>query len=141
MNAYAWLKTFNVASVISGFAQLLNLPRIDLNLASVQDTATRERLRLMSRKLHRFMTGLGLLAVALGLVLWGGDGVGRNAGGMQAKLIFVLGLVLYHAYCANPIQRFAGDGNTRSPVWCRWFNEIPVLMPVAIIALAIGQPL
>jgi protoporphyrinogen IX oxidase len=141
MNACAWLKTFKVASVISGFTQPLNLPRIDVNLASVQDTATRERLRLMSRKLHRFTTGLGLLAVGLGLLLWGGDGVGRNAGGMQAELIFVLGLVLYHAYCANPNQRFAGDGNTHSHVWCRWFHEIPALMPVAIFALAIGQPL
>jgi protoporphyrinogen IX oxidase len=140
MNAYTWLKTFHVVFVISWFAGLFYLPRIFVNLADVRDTATRERLLLMSRKLLRFMTGLGFLAVALGTVLWGGYGVGRNAGWMHAKLALVLGLVLYHAYCAILYRRFASGGNTRSHLWFRWFNEVPVLMLVAIVALAIGKP-
>jgi putative membrane protein len=140
MNAYAWLKTLHIVFVVSWFAGLFYLPRIYVNLADVQDTATRERLLLMARKLLRFMTGLAFLAVALGMVLWGGYGVGRNAGWMHAKLVLVLGLIVYHAYCAVLYGRFADGGNTRSHVWFRWFNEIPVLALLAIVALAVGKP-
>ncbi len=59
---------------------------------------------------------------------------------MHDKLIWVLGLVDYHAYCDIQYQCFAGGGNTRSHGWFRWFNEIPVLMPVAIVAIAVGRP-
>jgi protoporphyrinogen IX oxidase len=96
-----------------------------------------EPLRLV---MLRFMTGLGFLTVGLALVLWGGYGVGRSAGWMHAKLDLVLGLVVYHAYCAILYLRFAGGGNTRSHVWFRWFNEIPVLLLIAIVALAVGKP-
>jgi putative membrane protein len=64
----------------------------------------------------------------------------ENDGWSPAKLGLVLGLFVYHAYCAIQYQRFAGGGNTRSPVWFRWFNEFPVLMRVAIVALAAGKP-
>jgi len=73
-------------------------------------------------------------------VLWGGDGVGRNAGRMHDKLIWALGLVDYRAYCDNKYECFAGGGNTRSHGWFCWFNEIPVPMPVAIVAIAVGRP-
>ena len=100
----------------------------------------RERLLLMSRKLLRFMSGLGVFAVGFGTVLWGGYGVGRNAGWMHDVLILVLGPVAYHAYCAVLYQRVVSGGNARSHVAFRRFNEVPVLMLVAITARAVGKP-
>jgi putative membrane protein len=140
VTAYTWLKILHLVFVISWFAGLFYLPRIYVNLADVSDTATRERLLLMSRKLLKFMTGLGMLAVVLGMALWAGYGVGKNAGWMHVKLLLVLSLVIYHAYCAILYQRFASGTNTRSHVWFRWFNEVPVLMLFAIVALAVGKP-
>ena len=43
------------------------LPRIFVNLAMVENPATRDHLLLMARKLLRFMTVLGAIAVALGI--------------------------------------------------------------------------
>jgi putative membrane protein len=140
MTTYTWLKILHVVFVISWFAGLFYLPRIYVNLADVQDSATRERLLLMARKLLRFMTILAVVAVVLGMVLWGGYGVGKNAGWMHAKLALVLGLIVYHAWCGVLYQRFASGANAHSHVWFRWFNEIPVLMLFAIVALAIGKP-
>lgn len=140
MTTYTWLKVLHLVFVISWFAGLFYLPRIYVNLADVRDAATRERLLLMARKLLRFMTGLAVIAIILGMALWGGYGVGKNAGWMHVKLLLVLGLVVYHAWCAILYQRFAHGGNTHSHVWFRWFNEIPVLMLFAIVALAIGKP-
>ena len=140
MTPYTWLKTLHLVFVISWFAGLFYLPRIYVNLADVKDAATRERLLLMARKLLRFMTGLGVLAVAFGIVLWSGFGVGKSSGWMHAKLALVLGLAVYHAYCAVLYQRFVNGSNIRSHVWFRWFNEVPVLVLFAIVALAVGKP-
>lgn len=140
MSGYAWLKTLHLVFVISWFAGLFYLPRIYVNLADTQDAATRERLLAMARRLLRFMTGLGVLGVGFGVALWGEYGVGQKSGWMSAKLVLVLGLIGYHAWCAMLYQRFASGMNTRSHVWFRWFNEVPVLLLFAIVALAVGKP-
>ncbi len=140
MTGYAWVKTLHLVFVISWFAGLFYLPRIFVNLADTADAATRDRLLVMARKLLRFMSGLGFLAVGFGLVLWAVYGVGNKSGWMSAKLVLVLGLVVYHVWCALLYKRFATATNTRSHVWFRWFNEVPVLMLFAIVALAVGKP-
>jgi putative membrane protein len=140
MTAYAWLKTLHVVFVVGWFAGLFYLPRIYVNLADSRDDGSHPRLLAMARKLLKFMTGLGFLAVALGMVLLGGYGVGANAGWMYAKLVLVLGVVVYHAYCAVLYRRVASGSDNRSASWYRWYNEIPVLMLFAIVALVIGKP-
>ena len=66
------VKTLHIWMVVSWFAGLFYLPRIYVNLAMVpaDSVAERERLLLMSGKLYKFMTPLGVLAVATGLWLW-----------------------------------------------------------------------
>lgn len=140
MSAYHWIKTLHLVFVISWFAGLFYLPRIFVNLAAVDDAATRERLLLMARKLLKFMTVIAVLALAFGMWLWGAYGVGKQAGWMHAKIVLVLILASYHAYCAHLYLRFTDGRNSRSHVWFRWFNEIPVLLLVAIVALAVGKP-
>ena len=91
-----WLKAFHIFFVIAWFAGLFYLPRIFVNLAMVppESVAERERLLLMARKLYRFMTPLGVLAVVLGLWLW--FGFGFSGGWLHAKTALVLLLVGYH---------------------------------------------
>jgi putative membrane protein len=140
MSAYHWVKTLHLVFVISWFAGLFYLPRIFVNLAAVDDAATRERLLLMARKLLKFMTLIAALALAFGMWLWGAYGVGKQTGWMHTKMLLVLTLAAYHAYCAVLYLRFADGRNARSHNWFRWFNEIPVLLLVAIVALAVGKP-
>lgn len=138
-NAYLWIKALHVVFVVSWFAGLFYLPRIFVNLAMVDDAPTRERLLLMARKLLRFMTGLGLIAVVLGMWLLG-KGTIMKAGWMQAKLLLVLLLIGYHAWCAVLYRRFESGGSRLSHVWFRWFNEVPVLLLTAIVVLVIVKP-
>jgi len=139
MSTYAWLKSLHLVFVIGWFAGLFYLPRIYVNLADPDD-GFHARLRVMARKLLGFMTLLGLLAVILGMVLWGGYGVGANAGWMHAKLVLVLGVIAYHAYCAMLYRRIASGRDRHSARWFRVFNEIPVLLLLAIVALVVGKP-
>lgn len=138
-SGYLWIKAAHIIFVVSWFAGLFYLPRIFVNLASVTDAATRERLLMMARKLLRFMSGLAVLALALGMWLLS-YGVGIGAGWMNAKLALVLLLLGYHVWCALLYGRFARGDNVHSHAWFRWFNEIPVLLLSAIVILVVVKP-
>ena len=134
------LKSFHIVFVVSWFAGLFYLPRIFVNLAMVPEgsVAERDRLLLMARKLYRFMTPLAVLAVALGLWLW--FGYGFRGGWLHAKTALVVVLIVYHLYCGALLRRFEANEIARGHVWFRFFNELPVLVLVAIVLLAVLKP-
>jgi protoporphyrinogen IX oxidase len=135
-----WVKSFHIFFVVSWFAGLFYLPRIFVNLAMVpaDSAAERERLLVMARKLYRFVTPIGLLAVAFGLWLW--FGYGFAGGWLHAKTTLVVVLLGYHFYCGHVLKQFAAGRNVRSDRWYRVFNELPVFLLLAIIFLAVLKP-
>jgi putative membrane protein len=135
-----WMKTFHIVFVVSWFAGLFYLPRIFVNLAMVpaDSAAERARLLLMSRKLYRFVTPIGALAIVLGLWLW--FGYGFKGGWLHAKTTLVAGLVIYHFWCGHMLKQFEQGSLNRNHVWFRFFNEIPVLALIAICILAVVKP-
>ena len=136
--AYLYIKAFHLFFVVSWFAGLFYLPRLFVNLAMATPGAEYDRLLLMSHKLLRFMTPLGVLAMVLGLVLWLGYGV--SGGWLHAKLTLVAGLIAYHGYCFKLLRDFVARQNARSHVWFRFFNELPVLVLLAVLILVIVKP-
>lgn len=140
-----WIKALHIVFIASWFAGLFYLPRIFVNLAMVPpgSLAERQRLLLMARKLYRFMTPLGAIALALGLWLWLGYGIGLTGPGngwMHAKLLIVVLLIAYHAWCRRLLARFEQGQERHGHVWFRWFNEAPVLMLVATVILVVVKP-
>jgi putative membrane protein len=139
-----WVKALHIVFVASWFAGLFYLPRIFVNLAMVEpgSLAERERLLLMARKLLRFTTLLAVPALALGLVLWLGYGIGRGPGNgwMHAKLAAVVLAIGYHHACGRLLRRFADGSNRHGHRWYRWFNEVPVLLLLAIVVLVVVKP-
>ena len=135
-----WVKSFHIFFVVSWFAGLFYLPRIFVNLAMVPagSDAERERLLLMARKLYKFVTPIGLLAVAFGLWLW--FGFGFTGGWLHVKTALVGVLLGYHFFCGRVLADFAAGRNTRSHVWYRVFNEMPVLLLLTIVILAVVKP-
>ncbi|OHC67175.1 MAG: hypothetical protein A2045_10645 [Rhodocyclales bacterium GWA2_65_20] len=135
-----WVKSFHIFFVVSWFAGLFYLPRLFVNLAMVaaDSPAERERLLLMARKLYKFVTPIGLLAVVFGLWLW--FGFGFAGGWLHAKTALVAVLLGYHFFCGRVLADFAAGRNTRSHVWYRVFNEMPVLLLLAIVILAVVKP-
>lgn len=139
-----WVKAFHIVFVASWFAGLFYLPRIFVNLAMVPvgSDAERARLLLMAAKLLRFTTLLAVPALALGLVLWlhYGIGLGPGNGWMHAKLLVVVLVLGYHHACALQLRRLRDGRSSRSHVWYRWFNEVPVLLLVAAVVLVVVKP-
>ena len=133
-----WIKTFHIVFVTAWFAGLFYLPRILVNLALEQDRAARARLLTMARKLYRFMTLLAVPALAFGLWLWLGYGI--SGGWLHAKLALVVLLIGYHHGCGRLLRRFEDNRNTHTHVWYRWFNEVPVIILLAVVILVVLKP-
>ena len=133
-----WIKALHIIFVTSWFAGLFYLPRLFVNHAMETNVEALSRLMLMEQKLYKFMTPLAVLALAFGLWLW----LAYNITGawLQAKLVLVFGLVIYHFYCGKIMRDFKAGRNTRSHVWYRWFNEIPVLILFFVVILVVVKP-
>ena len=59
---------------------------------------------------------------------------------LTVKLILIGVLIAYHLYCGKLVADFKHDRNTRSHVWFRWFNELPVLVLIGVVLLAVLKP-
>jgi putative membrane protein len=138
-----WVKTLHIVFVASWFAGLFYLPRIFVNLAQEDNPAARTRLLLMAGKLLRFTTLLGIVALACGLILWLGYGIGLAGPGngwMHAKLALVVLVIVYHLWCGQLLAALRSGRDRHSHRWFRWFNEAPVLLLFGIVALVVVKP-
>ena len=137
-----WAKVFHIVFITGWFAGLFYLPRIYVNLAMVpaDSHAERERLLLMARKLLRFTRILAVPALGFGLAMWLVGGYGQGSGWLHAKLAMALAAIGYMEWCGVVLRRFAAGGNARGHVWYRWFNEVPLLVMVVAVAMAVFKP-
>jgi protoporphyrinogen IX oxidase len=133
-----WIKAFHIVFIASWFAGLFYLPRIFVNLAMETETVATARLLLMARKLYRFSSMLMIPALALGLWLW--LGYGFQGGWLHAKLALVILAIGYHHACGSLLKKFENGANVRSHRWYRWFNEVPVVLLLAIVILVVVKP-
>ncbi|MFJ3055702.1 CopD family protein [Herbaspirillum sp. NPDC087042] len=138
-----WIKALHIVFIASWFAGLFYLPRIYVNLAQESEVVARERLLGMARRLYRFTGMTALLALGLGAWLlaltwqfWHGPGNGW----LHAKLFLVVLVIGYHHACGSLLKKFENGQNRRSHVWYRWFNEVPVLLLLAIVILVVVKP-
>ena len=128
-----WVKSLHIVFVVSWFAGLFYLPRLFVYHAMATDSIGIERFKVMERKLYYgIMTPSALIAVASGLWLWLGYGIG--GGWLYVKLFLVAILVAHHLWLGKLMTDFRNDKNRRSDVFYRWINEIPAL-PVLVFAV------
>ena len=138
-----WIKSLHIISVVTWFAALFYLPRLFVYHAMADDQLSKDRFKIMERKLYRgIMTPSAIFTVAMGLwlVSYYPPAALKTMYWLQIKLALVVLLLGYHWYCGRLMKQFANDSNTRSHVWFRVFNEAPVLVLCAIIILAVVKP-
>ena len=134
------VKSLHIWMVVSWFAGLFYLPRIFVNLAMVpaDSAAEYDRLLLMAGKLFKFMTPLAVLTIVTGLWLW--FGYGFSGGWLHAKTALVAVLAIYHWHCGRLLKQFQYDGNSKSHVWFRFYNELPVIVLLLVLFLVVLKP-
>jgi putative membrane protein len=134
-----WIKSLHIVFMVAWFAGLFYLPRLFVYHAGAEDGPSRERFKVMERKLYRgIMTPCMALTLLFGFWLWLGFGFG--GAWLHAKVALVALLVAYHFWMGSIRGAFERDANTRTHVYYRWINEIPLLLLVAIVVLVVVKP-
>lgn len=135
-----WLKAFHVVAVITWFAGLFYLPRLYVYHADARDSISIERFKIMERRLFGLMTIGAAAAVGFGAAMLLAAPLYLAMPWLRIKLLLVLLVVAYHGYCYKLMRDFAKDANVRSARWFRGFNEVPSLLLIAIVLLAVIKP-
>jgi protoporphyrinogen IX oxidase len=135
-----WIKALHVIFVVTWFAGLFYLPRLYVYHAQASDLISTQGFQIMERRLFAIMT-IGAAAS----ILFGGLMLIESPGYLQMtwlkiKLLFVALVIVYHGYCYKLMRDFAAQRNTRSSKWFRVFNEVPSLLLIVIVILAVVKP-
>ena len=138
-----WAKAWHLIALVTWFAAIFYLPRLFVYHAMSDDQTSIERFKIMERKLYNgIMTPSMIITLIFGFWMlydyaWAVYG---KMGWLHTKLMLIAMLVAYHFYCGKLLKDFKHDRNTKSHVWYRWFNEVPVILLIAIILLAVRKP-
>jgi putative membrane protein len=135
-----WLKAFHVVFVVTWFAGLFYLPRLFIYHVSTDDSAGVARFAVMERRLFGIMTIGATLAAVFGLSMIAAAPGYLTFDWLRVKLLLVALLIGYHAWCYRLMLALAAGRNTRSERWLRLFNEVPALLLIAIVILAVVKP-
>lgn len=134
-----WMKSLHIIFMVTWFAGLFYLPRLYVYHAETKDKIGDERFKIMERKLfYGIMTPGGILTIFFGLLLI--INYDYQGAWLTYKLILVGLLVIYHYYCWKYLNLFKNNQNNHSHIFYRIFNEIPVIMLIAIVFLVIYKP-
>jgi putative membrane protein len=135
-----WLKAFHVIAVVTWFAGLFYLPRLYVYHADAEDSISIERFKIMERRLFALMTIGAIASVAFGAAMLVTVPAYLEAEWLRLKLVFVLLVIAYHFSCYKLMRDFAENRNSHSSRWYRGFNEVPSLLLIAIVILAVVKP-
>jgi len=135
-----WLKAFHIVFVVTWFAGLFYLPRLFIYHASATDAASLARFATMERRLFVIMSIGATLAVVFGIAMVVSAPDYLQAGWLRAKLVLVAALIGYHLWCYRLMGALTRVPTVRSTRWLRWFNEVPSVLLIAIVILAVVKP-
>ena len=137
--AYLLTKTAHLVFVMAWMGGVFYLPRILVNIAEAGDApAVRARLVLMGRRLYRFGHVMFGLAFVFGLALWLYFGI--SGGWLHAKLLLVALMFVYYIVAGRKLKGVDAGKPLPSSKALRWFNELPVLLLIAIVWLVLAKP-
>jgi len=138
---YNWLLALHIIAVMAWMAGMLYLPRLYVYHArATKGSELSETFKVMERRLLRGIINPAMIAAwILGLTLaWQGDH--WREGWFHAKLLWLVGMQIVHAALARWRRAFANDANIHSDRFYRVMNEVPTVILIVIVVLAVVKP-
>ena len=133
-----WYKSLHLIFMVTWFAGLFYLPRLFVYHSMAEDEISVDRFKIMERKLFwGIMTPGAILTILFGTLLIPSYGL---PDWLKIKLFLIFLLIIYHVWCGILMYKFKAGENTHGHVWYRVFNEVPVILLVFIILLAVFKP-
>ena len=124
-------------------AGLLYLPRIFVYHSENDNEIVTSVFKTMEKKLFYYIMYPAMtLSWLFGLLLISQIGFDKLSNlWLQLKFVLVLILTAYHFYLGFLLNKFNLNENKRSPKFYRYINEIPTLLLIFIVFLAIFKPI
>jgi len=140
---YEWLRAFHIISVIAWMAGMLYLPRLFVYHAGVKIGSDQSELfKIMERRLLKIIINPSMIATwILGLsMVYANPGMLEGQGWLHVKFLLVLIMSGIHGMLAKAVKVFARDENVKSSKYYRILNEVPAVLMIGIVILAVVQP-
>ena len=139
---YLWIRALHLISVISWMAGMLYLPRLFVyHCSAAKGSELSQTLKLMERRLIRFIMNPASIATwVFGLLMLYISPQLLGEGWMHAKLTCVLFMTFIYHLFIRWWKAFERDENTRPEKFYRIVNEVPTVLMIAIVILAIVNP-
>ncbi len=144
MEYYLWIKAFHVMSVISWMAMLFYLPRLFVYHAEHRDNqGFVEVVKIQERKLYYFigvpafwaslLSGAAMIALSPELF--------KTGMWLHIKLTAAFLLILYHFSLGYFLKKFASNSCAKSGRFFRIYNEVPTILMIIIVIMAVVKPI
>lgn len=139
---YIWFKAVHILAVISWMAAMLYLPRLFVYHASAKiGSELSETLKIMEYRLLRYICNPAMIvAWILGLLMLYANPDLLSNGWVHTKLLLVVILSGVHGVLSKHRRMFAQDKNTKTATYFRILNEIPTVLMIGIVLLAVAKP-
>jgi putative membrane protein len=138
---YPWLKALHVIAVIAWMAGIFYLPRLFVYHADAAPGSDKaETFKVMERRLLRAIMNPAMVATWILGILVAFAGSWWSSPWLHAKLVFVLVLSGFHGWLARCRGDFERDANRYSSRTYRIANEVPTLLLIVIVILAVVKP-
>ena len=141
---FLWIKALHIVAIIAWMAGLLYLPRLFVyHAGTTVGSEASETFKVMERRLLRAIMNPAMIAVFIlggALVMIEGSEL-MHAGWFHIKVLLVVALTVMHGLMARWRKEFERDERRRTAKFFRFANEVPTLVMIAIVILAVVKPL
>ena len=141
MDGALWLKALHIMAFTAWMAGMFYLPRLLVyHSGTAVGSEASETFKVMERRLLKAITTPAMIAAVLAGVLLATLQGQWAEGWLHGKLGLLVLLLGCHGILAAHVRRFQADERPRSATWYRVFNEVPTLLFIGIVLLAVLKP-
>ena len=144
MNSYLLFKSLHLIAVVSWMAGLLYLPRIFVyHVENREKKVATDIFEVMEKRLFFYIMRPAMIftwVFGLALIYLNGTEIFSNLW-FQIKIVLVILLTGYNGYLGSCIVSLRNATNTKSAKFFRIINEIPTVILIIVVFVAIFKPI
>lgn len=140
---YDWFRALHIIAVIFWMAGLLYLPRLYVyHSKAEQGGELDETLKVQERRLLRIIMNPAMIAALIfgGALIYLRIDAFSGSGWLHVKLLAVFALFGFHGMLSADRKKFERGERPRSEKFYRMVNEIPPLITILIVIMAVVEP-
>ena len=139
---YPWFKAVHIISVIAWMAGLLYLPRLFVyHVDAGHDSQLSKTLKVMERRLLKAIMNPAMIASwVFGVLMIIGNPALFQQGWIHVKLLAIVLMTILHIVFGKWRKAFETDQNNRSAKFYKIWNEVPTILMIIIVLLAVVKP-